>query len=358
MKSLKSVVGILLVLNIAVFLLFSSEQMNSVRFGLHYPGSSAFQPYQFITYMFMHAGIGHIFFNMYALLNFGSVLEEVWGPWRFIVFYLLTGLGAAGLHLGVAHIEATMIFDGLTYPVSVELCGVLESQADVINCLNNEGRSLFESGRNWSSADIGRLNAIYNIPSVGASGAIYGLLLAYAMYFPDVKLILVFFPVPIKAKYFMPLLMAVELFLGVQNFSWDNIAHFAHLGGALVGFILIWLWKPSRPRTPPPPPGPAPGPGLGGGQPPYASGGGQPPYASGGLGRRAAAVRLGRRAAAVRLGRPRAASGAGQPPYASGALGRRAAALRLGRPRAPGSRLTPRAPSGGLGRRARVTWRL
>jgi rhomboid-like protein len=172
----------------------------------------------------MHGGISHIFFNMFALVMFGGQLERIWGPKRFLTFYFVTALGAALIHTLVNAYQVHEITGSLT-PIKD---GLMTMQST------------------FSTADAEALSQIYLGPVVGASGAIYGLLLGFAMLFPNTELMLIFLPIPIKAKYFVPLLMIGELYLGANNFQWDNIAHFAHLGGALFGFIMIMIWKRDR----------------------------------------------------------------------------------------------------------------
>lgn len=173
--------------------------------GLHYWQSAAFNPLQFISYMFMHASFDHIFFNMFGLFMFGPVLEQVWGGKRFLFFYLFTGIGA-----GIVQ-ELFWTYQLMPYIGSATMHIIFQGGIEPI--------------------------------TIGASGAIFGILLAFAMIFPDAKLMLFFLPIPIKARYFVPMYALIELFLGVANFSGDNVAHFAHLGGALFGLILILIWK-------------------------------------------------------------------------------------------------------------------
>ena len=183
--------------------------------GLHFPGASDFKAYQLITYMFMHArSFEHVFFNMFAVYMFGRVLENVWGPKRFLTYYLVTGIGAG-------------IVQELVWFYS--LGDVLFSAQDLIN-LNGV--------RIMTKADY--LNLFV---TVGASGSVFGILLAFAMWFPDVPLYLMFIPIPIKAKYFVVFYGLAELFMGVASFGGDTVAHFAHLGGMLFGYLLIRYWK-------------------------------------------------------------------------------------------------------------------
>lgn len=165
--------------------------------------SPLFRPYQMITHMFMHGGIWHLFFNMYTLLIFGSVLERIWGSKKFLIFYFVTGLGAALCHNLVLHIEI----------------------------------SSFTAANETLKA-----MTVMRTPTVGASGAIYGVLLGYGMLFPDNVLQLIFPPVALKAKWFIVIFAGIELLTGITGLG-GGIAHFAHLGGMLFGLILILIWK-------------------------------------------------------------------------------------------------------------------
>ena len=198
--------------------------------GLHYFSSELFRPYQLVTHLFMHdpTGFTHILFNMFALWMFGRVLESVWGPKRFFIYYFVTGLGAAALHMFVNYIEFQSIASHMT-PENVKL-------------VMQQGTEIWNQGKNFTDPDMGQLNTILNVPTVGASGAVFGLLLGFGMLFPNTQLMLLFPPIPIKAKYFVIGYGLIELYLGLTN-SASNIAHFAHLGGMLFGFILIKYWN-------------------------------------------------------------------------------------------------------------------
>jgi len=199
--------------------------------GLFYFESSNFRPYQLISHIFMHGGIAHLFFNMFALFMFGRILEQVWGSKRFFIYYFFTGLGAAALHSLVNFIEVKSVMSNLT-PEQIAL-------------VKSEGVAVFEMGKNYAHQGMAALNIMLNIPTVGASGAVFGLLLAFGMYFPNTELMIMFIPVPIKAKYFVIGYGLIELFLGFSQPN-SGVAHFAHLGGMLFGFILIKVWKKQR----------------------------------------------------------------------------------------------------------------
>ncbi len=197
--------------------------------GLYYFGSENFRPYQILTHMFMHADIMHLFFNMFALWMFGRILEQVWGSQRFFLYYFVTGIGAVILHSLVTYIEVSSVKGNLS--------------SEQLNYVLNEGASLWEQGKTFADPQMAKLNALINTPTVGASGAVFGVLLAFGMLFPNTELMLLIPPMPIKAKYFVIGYGVIELFMGVSNFKFDNVAHFAHLGGMLFGFILIKYWQ-------------------------------------------------------------------------------------------------------------------
>lgn len=222
--------------------------------GLHFFKSEYFRPHQFITHMFMHGNIGHLFFNMFALFMFGRVLESVWGPRRFLIYYFITGLGAAILHSFVGWLDyASMMRDATAFAntPTPELLSLFVKEhvgrpAPWVMEFIDRWFDNPESGAYINQA-LQMVNRIItesiNIPTVGASGAVFGVLLAFGMLFPNTELMLLFPPIPIKAKYFVIFYGLVELFLGVQNQSGDNVAHFAHLGGMLFGFLLIKFWN-------------------------------------------------------------------------------------------------------------------
>ncbi len=230
--------------------------------GLHYFSSEKFRVFQLISYMFMHGNFMHILFNMFAVWMFGAAIENVWGPKRFLTFYIITGLGAAIAHYGIVYLEmqpALLAFD--TYIANPSIDGLhvlLTSDAfksfssvdmvDHYNAFTREFNSMLAvdpdqalklSVEYMNQLKIDSLNAPV---VVGASGAVFGLLLAYGMIFPN-SIIYLYFAIPIKAKYFVILYGALELFSGIARVQGDNVAHFAHLGGLVTGIILILYWR-------------------------------------------------------------------------------------------------------------------
>lgn len=222
----------LLIINIIAWVatMLLSSHFNLYNYlSLHYVTSDLFQPHQFITYMFMHGSFGHVFFNMFAVYMFGSTLERVWGGQKYLVYYILTGLGAAALHMLIAYFRINSLEADLP--------------ADVVALIHSEGASVIAKGMNYTDSAMGALNAMLNGPMVGASGAVFGILVAFGILFPNVELMLIFFPVPIKAKWFVIGYGVMELVLGVMDNPGDNVAHFAHLGGLITGFLIVLYWR-------------------------------------------------------------------------------------------------------------------
>lgn len=237
MTQLRGAVKHLLIINVIVF--FASSFLYPVLqelWPLWFVENPGFQYWQIITHMFMHGGFAHILFNMYALWAFGSPLEDMWGKWKFLFFYFSAGLGSALLFTGSNYYLFHAAVDALgTQGVST---------ADIIELLN---RGMYDT--RWNEligADaVKQMQQAYWVKAVGASGAIYGVLVAFAFMFSEARLMLIFLPVPIKAKYFVPALIALDIFFGFSGIQ-TGIAHFAHLGGALIGFIMMWYWRKNQ----------------------------------------------------------------------------------------------------------------
>lgn len=250
----------LLIINIIFFVASLVMPNANDLFALHYFESDKFRLWQPITHMFMHGGLGHIFFNMFALVSFGSALEQIWGQKKFLFFYISCGLGAALLHSTINYFEIHSILnqlDGLSLS-KMDLHTILNTNMSSGNYFTREvllenARSIFD--RNGVSPE--NFSVLFNAAvktqtiAVGASGAVYGLLVAFAFLFPNAELALLFIPVPIKAKYFVPGILAIDLFLGLKGSSifgsgGTGIAHFAHIGGAICGFLMMWFWKKNQ----------------------------------------------------------------------------------------------------------------
>jgi len=214
MNQMPAVTKNLLIINILCFAACVVLEKYNLEFtqlfGLHFALSEQFQLWQPLTYMFMHAGFAHLFFNMFALWMFGRTLEMVWGPKRFLIYYLVCGLGAA---------------------LAQELVQFIQYFALLPNLQSGDLSAAYS------------YQVLMQIPTIGASGAVYGILLAFGMLFPNERMFIFPLPMPIKAKWFVMAYAAIELFQGLGASSADNVAHFAHLGGMFFGFFLILYWK-------------------------------------------------------------------------------------------------------------------
>ncbi|WP_297693514.1 rhomboid family intramembrane serine protease [uncultured Eudoraea sp.] len=227
---ISEVVKHLIIINVIVFLAVQALSFLP-NLSLFFPASKQFAPYQLVTHMFSHGSIGHIAFNMLSLFFLGPYVERELGAKNFFTFYLLCGFGAM-----LAHI----LIDYISYG---QLLGSVDS--DFYTRVYEEGRSILLSGKNYTDPTLAKLNEVLNVPVVGASGAIYGVTLAFAYLFPNVELMLLFFPFPIKAKYLAIGIIIYDLFFGVSQFK-TGIAHFAHLGGGLTGILLVMFFYKRR----------------------------------------------------------------------------------------------------------------
>ena len=213
MANVPTAIKNIIIINVLIMIMTSlNENFMYETFALFYPTSPFFHWWQPVTHMFMHGGFWHLFFNMYTLYIFGSVLERVWGTKKFLIFYFVTGIGAALIHTGVEWLQM---------------------------------QSYMSQAAEGSGAALSAIHAVKMTPTVGASGAIYGVLMGYAMLYPDSVLTLIFPPISMKAKWFVLIFAGIELLTGVTG-TGGGIAHFAHLGGLIFGFLLIWYWKKKR----------------------------------------------------------------------------------------------------------------
>jgi membrane associated rhomboid family serine protease len=272
--SMTPVVKNLLIINvifyIASIVFFSTFGFRIEEYlGLHLPTADAFNPAQVISYMFLHAYFSptsgivffHLFFNMFALFMFGRMLETVWGPKRFLIYYFVTGIGAAVIHIITQYIEVMPIMNAITdymnNPSHADLKTLLEQNlqprsremARLYQDFTSSYNELHTSNPDKAVAMAKsflldyRTAYLNSFVTIGASGAVFGILLAFGMLFPNAQLMLLFPPIPIRAKYFVIIYGIIELTMGIRGSEMDNVAHWAHLGGMLFGFILIKYWK-------------------------------------------------------------------------------------------------------------------
>jgi membrane associated rhomboid family serine protease len=268
-KLLPDVVKNLLIINGILFLtlmVFGDKfnvDLNDIL-GLHYFQAEKFRPYQLITYMFMHGNFMHIFFNMFALWMFGSAMENFWGTKRFLIYYMVTGIGAALTQYAVLYYQLSPVLDSLDAFISNPQLAAFQEMISngTISIISPEMQESFHDfsvkydqlmlkDPSLTLPAVVEFVQQYKIDYlnapvvVGASGAVFGLLLAYGMMFPN-NIIYIYFAIPLKAKYFVILYGAIELYSGLSNNAADNVAHFAHLGGMLFGIFLILYWKRQR----------------------------------------------------------------------------------------------------------------
>lgn len=272
-STLPPVIKNLIIINVLFFLatmafqhMTGGGQLSDIL-GLHFPSASQFMPYQFITYMFMHGGFSHIFMNMFALWMFGNVLENIWGPKKFLIYYFVTGIGAALTHYAIFYFEISPTLSAIdayiANPSLEKFSAFTGSQyfsiptgefRDIFNVFVNKYNELLVSNPRQAVAESVQLmynyrEAVLNAPVVvGASGSVFGVLLAFGLMFPN-SLIYLYFFIPIKAKWFVIIYGAIELFSGVANMQGDNVAHFAHLGGMVFGYALLYYWENKQKRN-------------------------------------------------------------------------------------------------------------
>ncbi len=238
MQNIPETVKHLLIINVIFFLatLVLGDIVYDL-FALHYPSNPKFEFWQPLTHMFMHGDFSHIFFNMFGLYMFGTPIEQIWGRKKFIFFYLSTGFGAAALQLGLYYYQVTQVLDLLAAQ------GLSGSQIATFFETRDLSYSIIEQiGREALLEGLSTFNSVM----VGASGALYGVLVAFAFLFPNARLMLLFPPIPVKAKVLVPILIFGDLFFGFTSYSIGPIAHFAHVGGAITGLIMLWYWKKTQ----------------------------------------------------------------------------------------------------------------
>lgn len=250
MNNLPTITKNLLIINVLMFfgtIVAERYGIDMTRFlGMHSVLSPDFNAAQFITYMFMHGGFSHLFFNMFALWMFGRVLEQVWGPRRFLSYYLICGIGAGLISMAVSLVRIGLVTSDL------EALLPFRSDMDIINTMEDLrrcGADAMHRGMNFVDPLLASYNALVNGPTVGASGAVYAILLGFGVMFPNQPMFVFPLPFPVKTKYLIMFYVFIELFAGVADTPGDNVAHFAHLGGMLFGFILILYWRNKNKRN-------------------------------------------------------------------------------------------------------------
>ena len=257
------VVKYLLIANIGLYFISSFMRLDLSAFlSLRDLHSDYFFPFQYITYMFLHGSTMHLLSNMFGLFMFGPLLEQFWGPKRFVIFYFVTGIGAGVLYSGINYYEtnrfAAAVENYAQDPTPAEFKHILEKKANIeVGRYPDLNSQIYDYNDHpedqqyidWSIRELRNVLVMKsNSQMVGASGAIFGILLAFGMLFPNTTLMLLFPPIPIKAKYFVAIYGLFELFSGIHRSAGDNVAHFAHLSGMLVAFILLKIWQKDKKR--------------------------------------------------------------------------------------------------------------
>ena len=237
MNRLTDAIKHLIIINVILFIVpqFLKIDLTNIL-ALHFPQNDHFGFWQYVTHIFMHGSFGHILFNMYGLWAFGTPLEQMWGRNKFLFFYFSAGIGAGLIYTLVNYYQFNGVYE--------QLISMGVSSSDIQNILDS-GR-YDDAVITLSNKTMSEFYSLYHTPAVGASGAVYGVLVAFGLSFPESKLALIFLPVPIAAKYFIPIMIAGDLFFGMTKYSIGNVAHFAHVGGALIGFIIAWYWKKNQ----------------------------------------------------------------------------------------------------------------
>jgi membrane associated rhomboid family serine protease len=255
MFALTPVVRVLLLLNVLVFFVTNDTVIR--QFGLHSFLSDQFSPIQLLTHMFLHGGFGHLLSNMFGLIVFGPMLERFWGQKRFAFFYFFCGIGAALLFSGISYYEMSAVYEAVrdyrANPTPEGFIGFVDTQAQ---SFYDQAASFIEQFEQQPTnpqlieSSLKIVNRLYikqvDVPMVGASGAIFGVIMGFGLLFPNTQLFLLFPPIPVKAKYLVIFYGAYELYSGVYRTQSDNVAHFAHIGGMLFAFILIKYWGSQR----------------------------------------------------------------------------------------------------------------
>jgi membrane associated rhomboid family serine protease len=230
----------LLIINVLLFLITFFFHTRGIVLeqilGAHYVNSPLFEPYQVVTHFFMHANLAHIAFNMFALVTFGGFLERLWGPKRFFILFVGAAIGAFALYNAIG-----------VYQI-IELKQQLQARGLDVDSINN----LMKEGRYWVIEDPGlkalqeRYLDMCRTPMLGASGGVFGVLAAFVILFPNTQLMMLFFPVPVKAKYLIGGYILLELVLSFQQIEGDTTAHLAHVGGAIIGAALVLIWRRNK----------------------------------------------------------------------------------------------------------------
>jgi membrane associated rhomboid family serine protease len=258
-NNITPIVRNLLIINVLIFIFEQMSQLDlGLTLGLRNFNATGFRPYQLITYMFLHGDLRHLFSNMFGLFIFGPMLERIWGTNRFLFFYFFTGIGAGLLNLGINYFENIQVLKAIQiysqHPTPESFLGFLNKYGIDITLNSHEYLQNFKTNPTNQALINETINFAKNSYQqivdqgnmVGASGAIFGIIMAFGYLFPNTEMMILFIPFPIKAKYLVTFYGLYELYAGIQRSQGDNIAHFAHLGGMFFAIILLKYWGSAR----------------------------------------------------------------------------------------------------------------
>ena len=246
LNSIPQVTKNILLLNVMFYVITEVLELQGINLrgtlGAHYVNSPLFQPYQIVTHFFMHGDFFHIFFNMWLFIMLGGFLERLWGPKRFFIFYIASAMGAFALYNALGVYQLIELSNIIGAKVNMDEFNLIISQSEGLDELNSNLAQFFQNVPNVNIEAVREYISLSYTPMVGASGAIFGVMAAFAVLFPNTEFML-YFAIPVKAKYLVGAYFLIEVYQAFQNQSNDPVAHLAHIGGAIVGVILVLIWR-------------------------------------------------------------------------------------------------------------------
>ncbi len=246
LSSIPQVTKNILLLNVMFYVVTEVLELQGINLrgtlGAHYVNSPLFQPYQIVTHFFMHGDFFHIFFNMWLFIMLGGFLERLWGPKRFFIFYIASAMGAFALYNAIGVYQLIELSNIIGSRVNMDEFNLIIAQSEGLDELNSNLTKFFQNVPNLNIEAVREYISLSYTPMVGASGAIFGVMAAFAILFPNTEFML-YFAIPVKAKYLVGAYFLIEVYQAFQNQANDPVAHLAHIGGAIVGVILVLIWR-------------------------------------------------------------------------------------------------------------------
>jgi membrane associated rhomboid family serine protease len=246
LNSIPQVTKNILLLNVMFYVITEVLELQGINLrgtlGAHYVNSPLFQPFQIVTHFFMHGDFFHIFFNMWLFIMLGGFLERLWGPKRFFIFYIASAMGAFALYNALGVYQLIELSNIIGSKVNMDEFNLIISQSEGLDELNSNLTQFFQNVPNINIEAVREYISLSYTPMVGASGAIFGVMAAFAVLFPNTEFML-YFAIPVKAKYLVGAYFLIEVYQAFQNQANDPVAHLAHIGGAIVGVILVLIWR-------------------------------------------------------------------------------------------------------------------